>query len=183
MGLDMYLNRKTFASGFPIYKQAEKAGDPPEIIGHGDAWPGITEFPYGIEKMRVKEITEEVAYWRKANQIHQWFVDNVQGGVDECQEAYVLVEQLEQLVDTCKDVLAHRDLEGGNEYAEERLPTQDGFFFGSTKYDDWYWEDIADTVRQLEPLIAEAHERDTRNSERDPNVFGPSISYYYRSSW
>ncbi len=30
----------------------------------------------------VTTIREEVLYWRKANAIHQWFVENVQGGED-----------------------------------------------------------------------------------------------------
>lgn len=27
---------------------------------------------------------KEIAYWRKANAIHRWFVDNVQNGTDDC---------------------------------------------------------------------------------------------------
>lgn len=38
----------------------------------------------GINPEKVKEITEEVGYWRKANAIHGWFVDNVQKGNDDC---------------------------------------------------------------------------------------------------
>ena len=26
----------------------------------------------------------EIGYWRKSNQIHKWFVDNIQEGVDNC---------------------------------------------------------------------------------------------------
>ena len=29
-----------------------------------------------------------------------------------------------------------------NSLAEELLPTRSGFFFGSTDYDEWYFEDI-----------------------------------------
>ena len=38
---------------------------------HGHIWPGGQEVC--------------VAYWRKANAIHSWFVENCQDGVDECQ--------------------------------------------------------------------------------------------------
>ena len=41
---------------------------------------------------------EEVGYWRKANQIHKWFVDNVQDGVDDCGEYKVTKEQLIETV-------------------------------------------------------------------------------------
>ena len=37
-----------------------------------------------IEFDRLSYIDEEVGYWRKANAIHKWFVDNVQDGNDDC---------------------------------------------------------------------------------------------------
>lgn len=37
------------------------------------------EHQYGYDS-----IMTEIAYWRKANHIHKWFVDNVQYGVDDC---------------------------------------------------------------------------------------------------
>ena len=52
---------------------------------------------------RLKDNTEhEVMYWRKANAIHKWFVDNVQGGEDDCREYPVSNDQLIELRDTCK---------------------------------------------------------------------------------
>ena len=36
---------------------------------------------------------------------------------------------------------------------EELLPTQEGFFFGGTDYDESYIEDLKDTIKQLEPLL------------------------------
>ena len=78
-------------------------------------------------------IVEEVAYWRKANAIHKWFVDNVQSGKDDCDSYEVSREQLVKLLGDCEQVKAH------NELAEELLPTQSGFFFGSIEYDKWYF--------------------------------------------
>lgn len=43
----------------------------------------------------------EVAYWRKANMIHQWFVDNVQEGVDNCSTYYVSFKKLQELYAIC----------------------------------------------------------------------------------
>ena len=45
--------------------------------------------------------TTEVAYWRKANAIHRWFVNNVQDGIDECQETIVTRNQLFTLLQIC----------------------------------------------------------------------------------
>lgn len=138
---------------------------------------------------------KEVGYWRKANQIHAWFVDIVQNGVDDCgYHDEVTREVLEDLLDTCKTVLASCKLiEGkvengytfvhGNrvyEYvdglvvedpsvAEQLLPTQVGFFFGSYDYDEWYVEQIKDTIDIIVNLLA------TTNFDEE--------MIYYVSSW
>ena len=96
----------------------------------------------------------EVGYWRKANQIHQWFVDNVQEGVDNCATYYVSREQLEELKTICEEVLKHP------EKAEELLPTQEGFFFGTTEYDEWYFDDIQETIEICEWCLDERKEYD-----------------------
>lgn len=82
----------------------------------------------------------EVGYWRKANQIHKWFVDNVQRGVDNCADYYLDKDTLRELKNLCEEVLKHP------ENAEELLPCESGFFFGSTEYDEWYFNDIQDTI-------------------------------------
>jgi hypothetical protein len=129
MGLDMFLVKHTY-----IY------GD-----GHRNL---SLDYP-GVKPERVKVIQEELGYWRKANAIHQWFVDNVQDGVDECQESYVTTEQLQQLLDIVKQVQADHAL------APTLLPTESGFFFGSTEYDSYYFEDLEDTRRILEGAVTE----------------------------
>lgn len=123
----------------------------------------------------VKEIQEEAAYWRKANQIHNWFVQNVQDGEDECNPYDVSIEQLQELVDTCKKVLANPEL------AQELLPTQSGFFFGGTDYDEWYVQDLENTVKQLEPLIA--FEKELESKQEEGKSRQAYVSYEYRSSW
>lgn len=50
--------------------------------------------------------SEMVGYWRKANHIHKWFVDNVQDGEDDCKEYRVSIEQLHKLRDICFDILS-----------------------------------------------------------------------------
>jgi hypothetical protein len=115
-----------------------------------------------LGKARVKEVTAELMYWRKANAIHKWFVDNVQGGLDECQESWVSQEQLEQLLAVIEEIMAD------NTKAAELLPPQAGFFFGSTDMDDWYWKDLERTRDGLRGLLA-------KNLK--------SWSIYYRASW
>lgn len=93
------------------------------------------------------ELQYEVMYWRKANQIHQWFVDNVQNSVDDCGSYPVDSCQLEELLYDIDLVL------GDHRIAEDVLPTQNGFFFGGTEYDDYYYADLRDTKRSLKPLL------------------------------
>jgi hypothetical protein len=60
-------------------------------------------------KAEVKTIIVEAAYWRKANAIHGWFVDKVQEGVDDCGEYNVTLEQLQDLVALCKEILSNKE--------------------------------------------------------------------------
>jgi hypothetical protein len=102
-----------------------------------------------------------VAYWRKANQIHAWFVEHVQDGEDECREHSVSKEQLQTLCDLCQQVLDTKNA--------SLLPPRPGFFFGSTDIDDYYWQDLKYTIDQLKPLL------------EDPRFQG--WDFTYQSSW
>ena len=110
------------------------------------------------KKFGWKTIIETIADWRKANHIHKWFVDNVQDGVDDCGIYEVTKEQLEELLDVCKEVINNSNLVNGeyiedSSVAEELLPTTEGFFFGSTQYDKWYIEDIKYTIKVIEDML------------------------------
>lgn len=120
--------------------------------------------PVNIKLNRISYIKEAVGYWRKANAIHKWFVDNVQDGVDECQESYISQEQLQELLTTCEAVLADKSK------AEQLLPSQSGFFFGGTDYDEWYFKDIQNTIDIINPLLKELK-------------VDNSADIYYRASW
>jgi hypothetical protein len=113
----------------------------------------------------VSTVTFLVAYWRKANAIHGWFVENVQEGTDECQEAYVSREQLGDLLNVVKTVLADRSK------APELLPTKSGFFFGGNQYDEWYFNGLEYT---RDRLVAILNPHDERYEHLD---------FYYQSSW
>ncbi len=101
-----------------------------------------------------------VMYWRKANAIHGWLVDNVQQGDDDCGTYYVSINDLKSLASVCKEALDKRDF--------ELIPPREGFFFGSSEPDDYYWYNLQDTHDKLMKLI-EQHK--------------PNYSYRYTSSW
>ena len=99
----------------------------------------------------VKIVQAEVGYWRKANAIHDWFVKNVQEGKDECRPHYVDREKLIELKALCDRVLANHIL------AHELLPTTDGFFFGGTEYDEWYFDSLKSTVEIIDSVLMLPH--------------------------
>jgi hypothetical protein len=145
MGLDMYLSAKRH-----FYSDSEPAAEIKKT------------FPDLPSHMQVKDITVSVMYWRKANAIHKWFVDKVQGGVDDCSEFEVSLEQLEQLLAVIDTVLDNPNLAG------ELLPPQVGFFFGGSEVDDWYLAQLQTTQSELQELFT----RDWK-----------SWDFYYRASW
>jgi hypothetical protein len=65
-------------------------------------------------------------------------------------------------LDTCKKIKANPDL------AESLLPPVEGFFFGSTEIDEYYWEDIDSTIKQLEKAMEK---------------YDDKWSFEYSSSW
>lgn len=158
MGLDMYLTAENYISGYrhaPLRDEVVGVfkGNHPPMRGEGHA-----------------SVELHVAYWRKANAIHGWFVREVMGGNDDCEKHFVPVQELRRLVALCEHLLIARD---GDE-AAELLPTESGFFFGSTDYDDWYWEGLTETVDQLKPLV-DWFDSDSSNQ----HVW----DVFYRASW
>jgi hypothetical protein len=187
MGLDQYLSARKYIGCWAHNKEDERK-----------AYRAVARAA-GLKKWLCEgspHVTVEMsaAYWRKANQIHRWFVENVQGGEDDCGTYYVEKEQLRALRDLCAQVLGRVKLvpgkvassyqigEGGKlvpnlvdgkvvdnpKAAMTMLPAQEGFFFGSTDYDEWYVRDLEETVRQVDAALA---------------TFGDQWEFYYHASW
>lgn len=156
MGLDMYLNKRTYVGN--NYRKPEQQV---QIVMPQDQSEVTFPIESEIKQGRITYVIEEVAYWRKANAIHNWFVENVQDGNDDCGTYYVPKVGIEVLVNLCKQLLEKKD----PKEAERILPTQEGFFFGNTDYDEWYWNQLENTINQLEPLLKEDGD------------------FYYKSSW
>lgn len=143
MGLDMYLDARV-----SVYKPwgGETASEQrlaAEVAAEALGLPASGNLDYIY-------VQREAAYWRKANAIHNWFVENVQNGVDECQRSGVSREQLRELMELCQKLLTARD----NALSMSSLPPKSGFFFGGTEVDEYYYRDLQDTVDQLLPLLS-----------------------------
>lgn len=141
MGLDMYLYAEKYVSNYDFVDDGEKrqytdilkALDFPSDMAPDSSPHAYTDISIG--------------YWRKANQIHSWFIRECANGVDDCQRIRVDREKLEELLAICHEVLANPNK------ANELLPPQEGFFFGSYDIDSWYMSNIEDTIKQLEKAL------------------------------
>ena len=137
----------------------------------------------GLDMYLYKEKSEEsfeIAYWRKANAIHAWFERNCANGeLENCQDYNVSKDDLIKLMKDCQTVLKSSKLVekevpvrqydfDKEDYveikkimkvlddpsiAEELLPTQSGFFFGSIIYGEDYVEDLENTVKQITEIL------------------------------
>ena len=157
MGLDMYLYRKEYVSTF-AWTQDEKAVKEANlhsvIANHFNVDPNMG----GIY------VDYCVAYWRKANAIHGWFVNTLAGGVDECQPIYVSLDKLIELRELANSVVLTPAMAG------DILPTQSGFFFGSYDIDEWYISDMKNTVDMLDKIISSVSPEDYP-------------TFFYQASW
>lgn len=177
----MYLTKKTYVQNWEHTKKSKRHEI---VIKQGG------KIRKDIIPERITHIEEQVMYWRKANHIHAWFLRH--SAIDDQVPIYVDRDDIELLIKDCKIVL--KSLKGskkgtvtvetgwdkdGKTYekvkvytetdiAKEYLPTQEGFFFGSTLYDDGYVQDLKDTIKTL------GDELKTKNT---------NASYYYEASW
>lgn len=148
MGLDMYLYHRT---------------EPTE--SDSQYLRGI-----GLDEHEIKYSNIEcMAYWRKANAIHGWFIENIAEGIDNCKPIKVTSEDLECLLDEVHLELKLKDTdEVGN------LEPYHGFFFGSYERDEYYYEYLEETVPKVEGIL-----KYMRSPEWDPVIH----SIIYWPSW
>ena len=188
MGLDMYLKAEKYVSGYD-HNGAEARMKYEQVL----ASVGFDGFR--CEGSPSATISFTVAYWRKANQIHNWFVENHMDGNQDGNDPELSRKDLIVLRDLCNRLLTELQTEPGQVFngktyfpdgrvevshvvgrvivnralAEELLPTRSGFFFGCTDYDDGYISDLESTVKQLDAIL------------NDPRFEG--FYFRYHASW
>jgi len=158
MGLDQYLHASKYQS-IARWNKDEENDAVRGIIDLVGADKFINHDPAGYTMTEVKV---GVATWRKANQIHGWFVQNIQNGEDDCRQYDVERTQLAELASLCQTVLDDRDNAG------QILPPVAGFFFGSGDFDQWYYEQLSWTAETITRLLATVPD---------------DWSFSYQSSW
>jgi hypothetical protein len=188
MGLDMYLTKKTWVGN----QYAKEPSEMVQVVMPATQDKALFPVKNKIKSERVSEIIESVGYWRKANAIHKWFIDNVATDSEGDGDYLVSFEQLQKLLGICTIVLEKSKLVKGKikngqknvggewvdimedgKYIEDDttakalLPTESGFFFGSTDYNEWYLQDVEETKKIIEAVLAEGDHGDI----------------YYHASW
>jgi hypothetical protein len=67
-------------------------------------------------------VFHQACYWRKFNALHNWFVANIQDGVDDCGSYEIQIENLNDCIATLKEVAKTKN--------HKLLEPKSGFFFG-----------------------------------------------------
>ena len=222
MGLDMYLYKTKKVEGFSAMdyayadmaldfkREKAKAKDRGEkFMETLQSWGVPESMTLGKAKVLESEsknvgvyfdyfsIFDKIGYWRKANHIHAWFVNKVQGGTDDCSYYFVTKDHFLELKEACEKVVAlnpyptieeeddlfyttastliesgvisKEDYEELEAKLEKIMPTQSGFFFGGTDYCPCYFDDVKETLEIANKVL--------ETGDFDKEV------YLYHSSW
>lgn len=86
----------------------------------------------------------DAAYFRKVNSIYAYFADRL-----EDEMCVVTKSDIIDIMNKATQVLSEHD----EETSKSLLPTQGGFFFGSTDYDDWYYQEMIDILNKFGKLL------------------------------
>ena len=159
MGLDMYFYLEKYQSEFNSkYSMIKKAP-----IQYDEE---LKELEQDIIERNFKSIETryQVGYFRKFNALHRYIVKNFADDIDDCRYVFLDIEDIKKMLNDLKSVT--------QENASQVLPTQDGFFFGSQKYDEWYFDDIKYAIDLFEKML-KVLEADSKGN----------WSAYYRASW
>ena len=98
-------------------------------------------------------------YFRKYNWLYGWVRRKLKlPELKNCEHYQLHRSMINDLIDDITKVISDHSL------AEKLLPTEDGFFFGSVAYDDWYYKDLTDAKTQLTQLL-------TKMSDGEPADF------------
>lgn len=95
-------------------------------------------------------------YFRKYNWLYGWVRRKLElPELENCKHYKLTRSIIEDLIEDITKVLSDHSL------AEKLLPTESGFFFGNTEYDDWYFDDLRDAKTQLTQLLVKMSDGDT----------------------
>jgi hypothetical protein len=166
MGLDMFLDVRKYVTRVDWSKVPEQL---PEGITHKDFETADfttvkSMFPTELLKHNNhgSYVSFNIAYWRKAYAIHEWFTQNMSGRLENGQGGYLSREDLVELLNTVTKVL-----KGNLSTAQKLLPDTSL----SSSYDKYYYEDLRHTKEMLTDVLKVIPENDM------------DYDFHYNGSW
>ena len=117
---------------------------------------------YFIKKNKKSKEEKQIAYFRKVNFLVR-FMESY-GEIENCKDFKVSKEMIEDLRDRCSLIIKTRDPQKKEELARMFLPTRSGFFFGSTDYDDWYYNNVKEVKAACNKILTQMEKLKTTES-------------------
>lgn len=104
----------------------------------------------GVKPADEETDLQEIGYFRKANFLRKWLIDNT-GYKEDGNLIYHKLdkEDIGELLMIAAHVFTYPSV------AEEFLPTQDGFFFGNTEYDEDYYYKVGCLIKTAAAILAD----------------------------
>lgn len=138
MGLDMYLEQVPKVEGYTYMDMlAFTAGKNP--------FDTEGTLPEEVRKkvrrvcilgQAYESLSTQLGYWRKDHELHQWFVSNVQQGIDNCQPYLVTKEHIQALHEELKNKMSTMSKEEVEEHT---------YYYQNLKKTERITSDILDT--------------------------------------
>jgi len=144
MGLDQYFYARKYYSE---YCKGKDKTDFARLLAMSKAKKYLVPTDVGHQSVH---LMIKVGQWRKAYQIHQWFVDNRQDGVDDCRETYVPREHLEELLALCESVT------NDHSKAQDELPF--GWSSDTEDYSPHYYDQVDYTINLIKHVLTMSNE-------------------------
>lgn len=147
MGLDMYFYaRKTTYKSFSEWDQNRKV----DKTNYPKDLKIFSDYIYDRNFKSVeRNVDYQIGYFRKFNALHSYIVKTFANGIDNCQDIFLDQEAVVKIKAALDSVLETPT----EESAKEALPTQSGFYFGSTSYDEDYFEDVREAAALMQNFL------------------------------
>ena len=142
MGLDIFFHKRTYNQHNP--------NEPISIDEDGEKH--YEEMP-------------EIAYFRKVNFLMSFFdyyekcedEGNMEG---DCCYVPISEDEISALIDACSETIKRRKeiekaVKEGIDIDDLPLQPESGFFFGSTDYDEWFFEDVKEVKKKFKAILSD----------------------------
>lgn len=101
----------------------------------------------GLDIFIDKVKSTNIAYFRKINFLIDYFENYAKYEIENLKYVDIDEESVIELINRCQQVLKDHSL------AKDLLPIKEGFYFESTEYDKYYFEDVEEVLNTMTNII------------------------------